>query len=327
MDSETLFKHWRSHRGADRRDPLSEEGARSYSAIWQSWCRWLTETGGDGQPPRCATYLEASPVLVSSFLRTGPTPRASRRAKNPLSEITRRRYWRVLHSVYEHAFNQQLIAVNPAAGLIGKDKPPPENSVGQIFGEHQLAHIRSAIPQGESVWDVRDRALLLLLMEEALTVSEICGLQVRHAGAGLLDSNLLSVRIEGKRKAQARIVDLASSASKALQAWMDCREGLTQAQNMDPMFLTERLRGVSPRVVFHLVSRTVTKAFSDAGLPLTLHLGPQVLRNSCIVHWLNEGHELQAVLKKSGLKDAKSLRGLRRYLTSPPDLGELHRLG
>lgn len=318
MNADTLFQQWRAHRGQDRRDPLSAAGARSYQAIWQSWCRWLSEPAGDGQGARCSNYLDASPVLVSDFLRSGPTPRASRRAKNPLSEITRRRYWRVLHSVYEYALTQQLIAVNPGAGLIGKDKPPPENSVGQIFGEHQLEHVRAAVPTGNNVWEIRDRAILLLLMEEALSVSEICGLQVRHAGAGLLERQLLSVRIEGKRKAQVRIVDLQASASQALQAWIECRQHMAPGQSTAPMFLTERLRGVSPRVVFHLVARTVTKAFVDAGLPLTFHLGPQVLRNSCIVHWLNSGHDLMAVLKKAGLKDAKSLRGLRRYLHSPP---------
>ncbi len=320
-----IFESWRATRQLGMpcvTDPLTVAGTRSYKAIWNKWVWWLTvDQGLEGKtPPRAKSFLDATPAQVSMFLVSGPSPISARRGKTShLSEITRRRYWRVLDWVYEYARAQGLITQNPAA-LLDHETPPPENSTGQIYHSNQWVAIEAALPSGNSEMMIRDRALLLLMMDAALTVAELCSLQQIHVAPCMLEPHLLRLRIDGKRKAQYREITLNARTTKALQKWTDLRESMSlkAAAKNDPLFVTERRVGISPRVVFHLVARTVTEAFLKAGLDLPLHLGPQVLRNSRIVFWLNSGMSASEVVQRAGFKDTKSFRGLREHIPSAP---------
>lgn len=316
MDSQTLFNSWLTSKSLNRHDPLSPTGSKSYAAIWISWCRWLTEPDENSGNTRVVSYLDARPSDLATFLMHGPTPRSSRRAQRPLSEITRRRYWRVIHSLYDHALMHLLVPSNPADGLIGNDMPPPENAIGQVFNSRQLKAINDAFPLSEGKWDVRDRAMLVLLMDEALTVAELCSLEVKHVGRSLIDPARLTLLVSGKRKAQERIMDLGQRAGLAITQWLAYRATMVCIESDEPLFLTERCRRASPRVVFHLVASTVTRGLNTAGLELPMHIGPQVLRNTCIVNWINSGKYLTGVLIKVGLKDVKSLKGLLSHITA-----------
>lgn len=316
-----IFENWRASRLRDVHDPLTIAGTRSYKAIWNKWVWWLTEDKGiNGTSSlRASSYLDATPSQISTFLLNGPSPISGRRSKtSPLSEITRRRYWSVLSRVYEHAKSQGLIAINPAA-LLDNEKPPQENPTGQIFHANQWAAIETGLPGGNTEMQIRDRALLLLMMDAALTVAELCALQQTHVAPCMLEPDLFRLRIDGKRKAQFREITLNARTTKALQKWVDLRINISPKPTVknDPMFLTERRVGVSPRVVFHLVATSVTKAFKAAGLDLPMHLGPQVLRNSRIVFWLNSGMTASEVVHRAGLKDSKSFRGLREHIPAP----------
>lgn len=320
-----IFESWRATRQLGMpgvTDPLTVAGTRSYKAIWNKWVWWLTQDKGiEGKSsPRAQSYLDATPALISTFLLHGPSPISGRRSKtSPLSEITRRRYWSVLSRVYEHAKSQGLIHINPAA-LLDNEKPPQENSTGQIFNANQWAAIEASLPSGNSEMVVRDRALLLLMMDAALTVAELCSLQHIHVAPCMLEPKLLRLRIDGKRKAQFREITLNARTTTALQKWTALRVKIATKPTVkgDPLFLTERRVGISPRVVFHLVASTVSNAFTIAGLDLPLHLGPQVLRNSRIVFWLNSGMPASEVVQRAGFKDTKSFRGLREHIPSAP---------
>lgn len=308
MNASDLFNSWLSHRSTCNYDPLSEKAAKPYLAIWTSWAQWLAGRNAPGSPPK--SYLDATAVDIASFLANGPSPRSSRRVNMPLSEITRRRYWRVLDAVYGHAKNLGLIAQNPAEGLIGDDMPPPEKPIGQVFTVEQMAALIATLPQGPNLWKLRDRAMLDLLIYEALSVAELCAMSAADLNPSQVDQGRFVLSIEGKRKAQARQMNLGPEASASLANWLDASPTKSFAEQ-DPIFITERLRRISPRVVFHLVATTVSKALVASNLPLPKHIGPQVLRNTRIVHWVNSGVHLDVVMLRAGLKDQQSLRGLR----------------
>lgn len=316
-----LFDSWRKsrlHGMPNVTDPLTFYGTRSYKAIWNKWIWWLTlDKGfGDNSCPRAQSYLEATPAQISTFLVNGPSPISGHRAKTDApSEITRRRYWSVLSRVYEHAKGLGLIATNPTT-LLNDEEPPHENSKGQVFNVNQWTAIEKELPNGNSEMLIRDRAMLLLMMDFALTVAEICAIQLIHLAPSMLEPDLLCLRINGKRKAQFREITLNTRTTKAIQKFVDIRLRITPKPTVkgSPLFLTERRVCISPRVVFHLVATTISRAFGAAGLDLPLHIGPQVLRNSRIVFWLTSGMAATEVVKRAGFKDAKSFRGLREHI-------------
>lgn len=314
-DAQAFFEDWLRLRSQDPRDPLSAKAAKPYAYVWLMWCRWLT-TPSPSAPARAASWMEATPGDVATFLARGPSPSSSRKSRtDPISDITRRRYWRVLDALYAHARNQNLISTNPAEHL-EEGRPPAENPEGQVFNAKQWEVLRSELPSGTSRWDVRDRAMLQLLMDAALTTGEICSLQCHQVGDDFLHPSLLELRLDGRRKAQQRSFQLGRQASADLRRWIELRRGLPPRATdaAAPLFVSQKGCPMSPRAVFYLVATTVTKTFPAHGLEIPYHIGAQVLRNTRLVMWLNGGMPIAEVVYRAGFKDAKSFRGLHAHI-------------
>lgn len=331
-DAEDFFEHWLRLRGQDPRDPLSAKAAKPYRYVWRMWCRWLT-TPSATSPARAATWMEATPSDVAAFLEMGPSPSSSRKSRtDPISDITRRRYWRVLDALYAHARNRGQVQTNPAEQL-QTGRPPAEKPEGQVFNALQWAMLREALPSGTSKWDVRDRAMLQLLMDAALTTGEICALRRRQVGDDFLHPSLLELRLDGPRKAQQRAIQLGREASIDLRRWLELRRGTAgpSAGGDELVFVSQKGRHMSPRALFHLVAGTVMRAFTANGIDVPSHIGAQVLRNTRLVMWLNAGMPVAEVVHRAGFKDAKSFRGLRAHVDErvlpalkPPREGRLN---
>lgn len=309
---EQHFEAWLLHRSSADRDALTPAAAKPYRYIWLSWGRFLSTIPfeqASGTPWHAAT-----PQLVHRFLREGVSPASGRKSRTaPISDITRRRYWRVLDAIYQHACNNGLIVCNPVAGD-GADPPPPqENPQGQVFTALHWRAIQLAFPGGKSRWDVRDRAILSVLMDAALTTSEVCQLRLHQVGDHLTK---VSLRMDGKRAAQERVLQLGLGASVELRKWMELRRGMHARAGVqeDLLFLSIHGRPMSPRLIYHLVVGTVTRAFQSHGYDMPNHLGAQVLRNSRLVMWLNEGMSMDEVVRRAGFKDFRSFRGLLRHI-------------
>lgn len=306
------FERWLDQRSVDTRDRLTPAAARPYRYIWGAWLKWLSSPH---QHLKVCDWKEASALHVWSFLQQGISPSSGRRAAgNEISEITRRRYWRVLDSLYEYARAQQLITDNPARSF-DEPRPEPERPEGQVFNAVQILAVRDALPEPRSRWDIRDRAILLLLMDAALTTGEVCKLQMHQVRDHL---RTVALRLDGRRAAQERALQLEQPASQAMKDWMAQRRAMPVAeQHQGQVFLTQRGVPMSPRAVFHLVSTTVHRGFAEQHLDMPNHIGAQVLRNTRLVSWMNSGMEPDEVVRRAGYKDVRSFRGLVRHLKEP----------
>lgn len=306
------FEHWLLQRSLATRDRLTLAAARPYRYIWGAWQKWLATPHQNLSP---CPWHEATPLHVWRFLDRGISPSSGRRiASTEISEITRRRYWRVLDALYEAARAQQLLDVNPARSF-EEPRPEPERPEGQVFNAVQIRAVRESLPEPKSRWDVRDRAVLLLLMDAALTTGEVCELQMHQVRDHL---KVTALRLDGRRAAQERTLQLEPAASAAMKAWMTKRRALQVPEpHQGHVFITQRGVPMSPRAVFHLVSTTVHRAFTAHHLELPHHIGAQVLRNTRLVMWMNSGMDPEEVVRRAGYKDARSFRGLARHLNEP----------
>lgn len=309
---EQHFEAWLLHRSRADRDALTPAAAKPYRYIWLSWGRFLSSIPFDGA--HGTPWHVATPQQVHRFLREGVSPASGRKSRTaPISDITRRRYWRVLDAIYQHACNNGLIPRNPVAAD-GADQPPPqENPQGQIFTPLHWRAIQLAFPASKSRWDARDRAILALLMDAALTTSEVCLLRLHQVGD---HHTKVTLRLDGKRASQERVLQLGLGASVEMRKWMELRRGMHARAGVpeDLLFLSIHGRAMSPRLIYHLVVGTVTRAFESHGYDMPNHLGAQVLRNSRLVMWLNEGVPMDEVVRRAGFKDFRSFRGLLRHI-------------
>jgi integrase/recombinase XerC len=148
------------------------------------------------------------------------------------------------------------------------------------------------MPQGSSLKDLRDRAVLELLYASGLRVRELAGLNDEN-----LDLSQQLVRVFGKGRKQ-RIVPFGEFAAKALTAYLTERDRLGLSHPEDdgqtPVFVSIRGRRLNARDVQRLVEKTRLRL--PSGRRLTAH----TLRHSFATHLLERGADLRAIQELLG---------------------------
>ncbi|HYR45102.1 MAG TPA: tyrosine recombinase XerC [Terriglobia bacterium] len=148
------------------------------------------------------------------------------------------------------------------------------------------------MPQGKSIKDLRDRAILELLYASGLRVHELVSLNDEN-----LDMPQQLIRVFGKGKKQ-RIVPFGDFAGRALAEYLASRDhaGLARPENdgQMPIFVSLRGRRLSTRDVQRLVETTRMRL--PSGRRLTAH----TLRHTFATHLLERGADLRAIQELLG---------------------------
>jgi integrase/recombinase XerC len=160
-------------------------------------------------------------------------------------------------------------------------------------------------PDTDSAEGLRDRALMETLYAAGLRVSELCGLDLDAVDTD--NPTLGSVRVLGKGSKE-RVVPLGSEAVKAVRAYLERRDELTDPKTgeRDPraLFLTKRGARLGVRRVQTLVHQYGALGAGRADLH------PHALRHTCATHLLDGGADLRAIQKMLG---HASLSTTQRY--------------
>ena len=138
---------------------------------------------------------------------------------------------------------------------------------------------------GNSLLDLRDRAIVELFYSSGLRVSELTGLDV-----GSLDFRENLVRVLGKGRKE-RIVPVGRKAHEALLSYLEER-GKPGAE--EPLFLNARRGRLTPRSV----QRNLKARLLKAGL--IKDISPHALRHSFATHLLDGGADLRAIQELLG---------------------------
>ncbi|HPH61058.1 MAG: tyrosine-type recombinase/integrase [Candidatus Cloacimonetes bacterium] len=176
------------------------------------------------------------------------------------------------------------IALNPMDKV---KRPKFEKALPHFFTEEEmLALLR--IPDLESVYGVRNRAILELLYASGLRISELAALRLVD-----IDLKRLLLKAFGKG-GKERLVPFGSEAAEAIRAWLPLREKLLRPDSSDKLFLTKSGKDFDGRQLytvlgqyFHLVAQK--KGYS-----------PHTLRHSFATHLLARGADLRAVQEMLG---------------------------
>ena len=334
-----IFQRWLLAESTKSFQSLSPEPDGVYENIWNAWLHSLqrspadTSIPVDGAPPASRLWHEAQAEDVASFLRIRPGQRAHHQPERSLSEVTRRRYWRVLERVYDFAVLLGWLGTNPVAQLRLAERPKAVEQLGHTLPPALWQRLPQHFANSDSLQGARDRAILLLLYELALAPEEVRGLRDEH----LLDAHQqpltatagvapLWLQIEGARKAQQRTLAVPAQVGAALVAWRQYRNA-HDATLQGWLFHSRKGGPLSIRALFHVASRVIQEAYA-ALPPDTQHwplqrVGPQVLRNTAIVMWLQSGVPESEVVRRLGVENGRALARLQHKLgttmeASPP---------
>lgn len=331
-----LFDAWvasRAHGGPGTRERLTAKAAEGYRLYWNSFVRWLTtpqvNAAGVASPARRRSYTSADAADIDAFLTEGISTASPQKVH--VSPITQVRYGSLLQWIYEFAANSGVVKHNPARGrTAGAGRTMRASGTfdaageGLVLNSLQWAAMLEAIPALDSreSMEVRDRAILLMLMDAHLTSGELCELDVSNVGFALEDAGLFTVAItEFTRRSQERSLELDAVTSAAIARWLEVRKAMALPAREKALFVTERRLRISKRVLIYVVARTMRAASKAAGFEMPYHSGPQVLRNSRIVFRLNRGAPVPDVIRDAGLKNHYSFRGLRQHLA--PEIAKI----
>lgn len=297
---------------------LTREAAEPYRYIWTAWCQWLRPEGDPDEWTR--RVLSATPEQALEFLARQVKP-AAKRGGGPgdISVVTRERYCMVLRDMYAHLMRKGRLTHNPMKHLYelaGDERPDAEVLATPVLDYLRNKWLRT--PVTGSPFDLRDRALMLLMLDAALTPAELAALTLGQLSEDAA-SGAIWLTIGGSRAAQKRQLLLDQDSSRALLEWLPARsEALLKGEQdkalvAELVFFTERRRPLSRRVLFHLTSTEIESACKALGLELPRHVGPLVLRNTAILGWVRQGMEEEEVCRRAGYQGALSLQHLRVY--------------
>lgn len=308
MHGVNAFDHWLLTCGQNPWEPLSPDAAKPYGFIWQSWLRFLAGSGIEDT----LAWASATPLQVLAFINHGP--QSPKRTKP--SDITRRRYWRVLDRVYDHAVLHRWAHSNPAQGLTSQDMPPSEDPKGAILSPRMWRALERQLPAPDDLITSRDRAILVLLMELGMTPEEVRFLEIGNLrwNEGT-SSHIEAIQIVGERDNQSRSLPVSAKLHTALHHWLQARAGYHAMQGQTALFCTRKAPQLSNHTLLHLVTKTLKQAAAASRQPEPARMGPQVLRNTVLVQWLDAGCSVTEVLARSGMKSPNALLHLRAYFS------------
>jgi len=178
---------------------------------------------------------------------------------------------------------------------------------------------RAAAADGLTWQQLRDHALLAILLDAAHTTAELCAL----ADSQVLDhtpTGSLVLRIDGQRPAQQRDVLLALPTAALVQRWRAERLRLhPDPASRPPNLFTSRKRPghLSASGVFALVKGVIARIEREHDQAVA-HRGANVVRSSVIAEWLRQDMPVADILARAGLDTSRALERLVRVLCIPP---------
>lgn len=308
-EAHEVFEAWADDRASDPRRPLGPASAAKYRATWLAWVRHLAGTR--------RSWMTATPADLEAFVAE-IAPRSAR--LDAPSPVSRARYWRTIANVYDFTRWQSVAAgrsVRRGTLLheVHRLRPPEharseaaESSV--ISAQHWQALLAAKV-EGPAWPALRDRAMLLVELDTALTVAELRALKVGDVSWLARKPALATLQVDGRRRAQSRELQLGALASRTLRRWLDVRATLPAVD--DCVFVSRKgLRSPSTVAIWHALARQVQLALASCGDMDWHHAGPTVLRNAVLLRWLSKGRRPAEVARLAGLG---SIRKLERLLS------------
>ena len=167
-----------------------------------------------------------------------------------------------------------------------------------------------AAPDTGSRQGRRDRALLLLMVQTGIRVSELTGLDCGDVELG----TGAHIRVNGKGRRQ-RSTPLREDAAEALREWLSERRG----DDGQPLFPSNRNRRLSRDAVAWTVGKHVSQASQSCPSLRKKPINPHCLRHTAAMTLLRQGVPITVIALWLG---HQSVQSTMKYLHADPKIKE-----
>ncbi len=212
------------------------------------------------------------------------------------SKTTIARKLSAVRSFFKFLVKRGIVDGNPAESVL---TPKQDRSIPVYLPVDDTFRLLDFM-QGESVLELRNRAIFETLYSCGIRVSELSGLNTSQ-----VDFEGFLIRVLGKG-AKERIVPIGQKALGAIQAYREklLREFGTPLEIDGPLFLNKH----GGRLTSRSIARILKQFAQASGLPIPI--SPHALRHSFATHMLDAGADLRVVQELLG---HKSLSTTQKY--------------
>ncbi len=224
---------------------------------------------------------------------------------------TRARAFIAVREFIRHLQNEGLIAVDLTEGL---EAPKKTQTLPRVLDEETTQRLVTSV-DGATPRDLRDRAMLEMLYDCGLRVSELCALELRDFVA---EAEIVRCRGKG---AKERLVPMGGACGRAVRRYLEsAREAFTKGNATEAhLFVTRLGKPFSRMGIFKMLRERAAAAGLDAAA-----VSPHVLRHCFATHLLEHGADIRAIQDMLGHASIATTQ-IYTHVDSAR-LGDVHRL-
>ena len=227
-------------------------------------------------------------------------------AARPLSAASAARRMAAVSSWYRYLVACDVHDRNPFAAA-QRPRVDRDYSATAWLDEAGARRMIEAAEAGGGANALRDAAMVRLMLQLGIRVSEVCSLRVEALGTARGQRTVTISGKGGKRTARA-LPPAAAAALDAYLAWRAHRDGTDPGAAPGPLFTTSSGRAVDRVEVFRLVRRLAERA----GLPHPQGVTPHALRHTFATIATERGADLDDLQDAMGHADPRTTRRYQR---------------
>lgn len=189
-----------------------------------------------------------------------------------------------VRSFFRYALRRRLVEKDPAHLLEGPKKSKP---LPQFVREKEMNELLDEREWDGKIRDVRARAILIILYETGVRVSELTGLDDED-----IDMAAAQLKVTGKRNKQ-RIVPFGQELAEAVRQYVELRDREV-ARKTTALLVNDKGERMTSKQVYVVVRQYLSE------ITTLKKRSPHVLRHSFATAMLNNGAGLESVKKLLG---------------------------
>ena len=234
---------------------------------------------------------------IRAFIRYLQTEARCPRSDKLLSQATVQGYVRTLKAFFSWLMREEYLANNPMAGI---PVPKASTKIINTFTDDQIAQLAQGWqrPNGNNS---RNLAILLLMLDSGLRVSEVTGISLDD-----VDLEAGQIRITMAKGGNERIVPIGSVVRRALWKYINYHRSRPLTDNVTGLFLSERGLSLTRNGVQQMLRRQASREGITG-----VRVSPHSCRHTFAKNYLLNGGDIFSLQRILG---HSSLASVRLYL-------------
>lgn len=207
--------------------------------------------------------------------------------ENHFSAATISRNVASVKALYHYMLREGIVTEDVSAVL---RSPKIEKKLPEIMSTQEVVRLLEQ-PSGDSLKEIRDKAMLELLYATGIRVTELISLKITDVNIGM---NFIMCR-DGNKE---RVVPFGNMAKQAMVRYIDqARDAMMEGELSDVLFVNCSGQPMSRQGFWKLIKHYAKKAGIEADIT------PHTLRHSFAAHLVENGADLRSVQEMLGHSD------------------------